>query len=492
MSLGKRIVDALNERGPLTSHDIASLLDANFSSVQTALRRLWKRSVIYRSARPVTFSFLDGDSWVRRTCYVYGVEAGPAEVKVLRWDPYRRRNVEVKVRVELVPYSEEYLRKFDYNLTSKVLRFFEEREVGATAREVAEALGLSVKRASYVLNRLWKKGLLVRKGKWNEKLGKEVPFGSIDRKTMLGWIYGLTLEQCDKRIELGVLDPRVQLIVNEVKKHNGEGRFCPLAYLKAALNVNERTFYWLVEQAKSLHRNLKVVSIGDYKFAYFEDVLTSEQVERQRQYWEKWVEEQHRKSKEIGHLWELYGQEVFNFAERAGDFRFKMAWWRQKKRSGGEWSFSITLSNRREVDRVLQLDFEPFGFQVYLVFEFKFRKGGVTLRDVDEFLDKLRTCKEFGYQDKDGSWKLKSNVIPVMVGFFNRDVALAAMRRGVIVIEGWQLFNYLARKGVKARFDSLIRLSERKGIPFEELLKNRLSKVFGDELVQIPAKNGFM
>jgi len=38
----------------------------------------------------------------------------------------------------------------------------------------------------------------------------------------------------------------------------------------------------------------------------------------------------------------------------------------------------------------------------------------------------------------------------------------------------------------------LIRLSERKGILFEELLKNRLSKVFGDELVQIPAKNGFM
>ncbi len=478
MGVVDRVLDLMSDGVPRSNVDVAKVLGIDRSVACKVLRRLWIKGLLLRSSVPLTFSFVSGGKRVRFTGYIYvRGEPGVYEYSYLRWDQFRRVNVEAKFRFEAVPYSREYLKSYDRGLVERVLNFFREREIGATAREVALALNIPVKNASKLLGRMWRRGLLIRKGKWNEKLGREVPFGSLDRKTMLGWIYGLSEEQCDRRIRFGdVLDPMVQTIVNEVRKHNNDGRFCPLTSLREQLNVSESSFRRMIDLARSIYRNLRIIDIGDYSFAYFEDLMSKDKIEEQLRFWRRWVEEQHKKVRNIGRLWEVYGHHVFDFAERAGDFGFEMVWWKQQRRGTGEWKYNITLSNRREVDRVLQLNFKPFDFTIYLVFEFKYRRGGLKLQDAIDFLDKLRTSREFGYKSIDGTYHLKENVIPVLIGYAKREEAAKIRKLGIILIEGWKLHDYLAKKNIKARFDKLINIAFKRGLDFQEMLKTLLSE----------------
>ena len=96
--------------------------------------------------------------------------------------------------------------------------------------------------------------------------------------------------------------------------------------------------------------------------------------------------------------------------------------------------------------RVLDIVIKPFNIKLTLVFEFKYKSGGLTYRDWRMFVDKLRRSFEFGYRDEHGNYYLKRNVIPILVGYAPRQTLAQIGMEGGIVIQGWALENYLKGK----------------------------------------------
>jgi len=149
---------------------------------------------------------------------------------------------------------------------------------------------------------------------------------------------------------------------------------------------------------------------------------------------------------------------------------------------GSKWNYNITLSNRKEVDRVLDIVIKPFNIKLTLMFKFKYKSGGPTCRDWRSF--------EFGYRDEHGNYHLKRNVIPILVGYAPRQILAQIGMEGGVVIQGWALENYLKGRSPKIPFKYVVRLVLEKGFQPSDALEPIRGKVMriGDSLEEKDAK----
>ena len=97
-------------------------------------------------------------------------------------------------------------------------------------------------------------------------------------------------------------------------------------------------------------------------------------------------------------------------------------------------------------------------FEFEILFEFKYKKGGADARDIKEFLDKLATSYEYGYEEN-GKRYLKLNIIPVLVApSFTKDAIEYARKHGVVLLHTWKFSRMLKNEfGINAEFKRIIK-----------------------------------
>jgi hypothetical protein len=116
----------------------------------------------------------------------------------------------------------------------------------------------------------------------------------------------------------------------------------------------------------------------------------------------------------------------------------------------GKEHYDIRLSNAKEIDRVLQIDFyskDKLLWRHYYPIECKFYRGGATPDHLKEFLDKLRFSTEFGEQIafQEGNQNLqvhvvKQNVHPILISpYFKKETHQQAKKYHVELLPTWLL-----------------------------------------------------
>jgi len=436
--------------------DVVNALGVERSLPSQLLFLLWKRGQLLRTEKPVSFSFLRYGRWHKgsRHYYVRGdlCPSGLGTVEVSSTEALTRRTEVKKLSVRFVGYvvkpRPEHLRR------EAVYKFVKGSGTALSSAEVAAHFKCRNQRAGQMLNSLVKEGLVSRRGLWNERVGKAVPF-------FFGYLYGVTDEQFKAALDQSSRFVNIRFAMErKIDEDSVRGYFTPLRiFVRAPYNYNKDLVTY---HAKNIG-SLKFHEISGNVFVYRPGRLTPEQVLKQTRYWEARIRERGTDSLNIGVFHEDFGQKALDAQKPV----FSHVFWKQKHTSKRFNPYNILISSRRELDRVLQMDtkFGHVSIRNLAVFEFKYHSGGLTKEIVDDFLGKLRNSYEFGYEVeiREGNAVLKTrmikmNVTPIIVcpiiqrggEVVGKEVIEYARRMGVQIISTWQLSRNLGISFKKA------------------------------------------
>ncbi len=479
---------------PRLRGDVARLVGRSESSVSQCLKRLWMEGRVLRSDRPVSVSFVEsrpgvgrywkrvsGHLWIRSDSPLL-TPSGVVEVELPHTEKYTLKETVRKVNVRFVPYREEPAKEARISQEA-VLEWFRSRSMGAVSREVADHFGVPVARATMILEKLRRKGLLERRGRWNPKLAKETPF----RGAIQGYVYGLAgTDQAQKRIEAGegLYSPHAKAVYVEIQKDSRQKRITPYRRIAESLGLSDYETLKAIRVLTEIYPDLVTLKIGGMGFVYDRRLLSEEDVERQVEYWEKRVSKEKLMAGAIGIFHEAYTQKAIDLTFQ--DLEIKMTFWRRVSR--GKVRYDIRLSNGRQIDRVLQVDYYIRGQHLWThlyPIECKFIKGGVRPEHVTEFHDKLRTSLEFGEEVelREGAQTLrvhvvKQNVYPVFIApSFTKEARQLAKKLHIHLLPTWILSKLASEKlGKKLRVQTLFKQYMEQGGPIEEFLARAFKK----------------
>jgi hypothetical protein len=454
-AIDERLVELLET--PQGRMDLVRELKSYPTTVQGRLDRLWRQGKVLRSRQKIHASFVDkkpgvGQYWKKISTFLWiradsrlTTPSGVITVEVPYTERYTLQEFKKKHNVAFIPFSKPVVEnvKQGWLRQREVLKFFRSRDVGAVPSEVAEHFKVRLGRASGILNKMRRQGLIERRGYWNATLGRETPF----QGRIKGYVYGLPgTEQAKKRIEQGegLYSPHVNAILVEIRKDSSLKRFT--SYGKFEDELGQYETLKAIKILIQIYPSLVTATIGGQGFVYDKQFFTGEDIDKQVAYWERHVSIKKRLTGAIGAFHEAFAQHAMDLALKNMDI--KVIFWR--KIGKGKESYNIRLSNAREIDRVLQVDFYDRGkllWRHYYPIECKFYRGGATPEHLKEFIDKLRFSIEFGEQIafQEGNQNLqvhviKQNVHPILISpYFKKETHQQAKKYHVELLPTWLL-----------------------------------------------------
>ncbi|MCD6342037.1 MAG: hypothetical protein J7L83_04215, partial [Thaumarchaeota archaeon] len=315
-------------------------------------------------------------------------------------------------------------------------------DIALTATEIAEKCDANPKRVSTILNKMYRKGEVVRRG-YITKNGREVMF----RGGISGYLYGLPgTNQIEKRLASGEHLPSwTRALYHEIRKYSEMKRWVQVNALAENLGRRPYEIIRMAEKLQSTARSIRIYKSTKSKWLYDDSFFTEDEIRQWMKEAERIDSETGKISQRIGVLHEKYCQAVL---EKLWEKVVCAAKFKQVIRNG-KTSYNIRLSNGREIDRILRLRIhigseELLGFDA--IFEFKYKKGGVEARDIKDFLEKLAKSFEYGYEEG-GRRYMKLCIIPVVVApSFRKDAIEYAKKHGVILLPTWKLAQLLKRE----------------------------------------------
>jgi hypothetical protein len=437
--------------------DLVRELKSYPTTVQCRLDKLWQQGRVFRSREKIHASFVDrkpgvGRYWKKLSTFLWiradsriMTPSGVVTVEVPYTQRYTLEESKKKYNVAFIPFSKPIVEnvKQGWLNQKEVLQFFKNRDIGAVPSEVAQAFNAPLSRASRTLGKMRKQGLLERRGYWNPMLAKETPF----QGRIKGYVYGLPgTDQAKKRIEQGegLYSPHVNAVLVEIRKDSSLKRFT--SYGKFEEELGQYETLKAIKILTQIYPSLITAIIGGQGFIYDKQSFTSEDIDKQVAYWERHVSIKKRLTGAIGAFHEAFSQHAIDLALK--DLDIKVVFWR--KIGKGKESYNIRLSNAKEIDRVLQIDFfyrEKLLWRHYYPIECKFYRGGATPEHLKEFIDKLRFSSEFGEQIafQEGNQNLqvhvvKQNVHPILISpYFKKETHQQAKKYHVELLPTWLL-----------------------------------------------------
>ncbi len=437
--------------------DLVRELKSYPTTVQCRLDKLWQQGKVLRSREKIHASFVDskpgvGRYWKKLSTFLWiradsriMTPSGVVTVEVPYTQRYTLEESEKKHNVAFISFSKPVVEnvKQGWLNQKEVLKFFKNRDIGAVPSEVAQAFNAPLSRASRTLGKMRKQGLLERRGYWNPTLAKETPF----QGRIKGYVYGLPgTDHAKKRIEQGdgLYSPHVNAVLVEIRKDSSLKRFT--SYGKFEDELGQYETLKAIKILTQIYPNLVTAVIGGQGFIYNKQYFTSEDIDKQVAYWERHVSIKKRLTGAIGAFHEAFSQHAIDLALK--DLDIKVVFWR--KIGKGKESYNIRLSNAKEIDRVLQIDFfyrEKLLWRHYYPIECKFYRGGATPEHLKDFIDKLRFSIEFGEQIafQEGNQNLqvhiiKQNVHPILISpYFKKETHQQARKYHVELLPTWLL-----------------------------------------------------
>ena len=442
---------------PCFRMDLVRILRSYPTTVMSNLVELWQEGKIMRSREKVSVCHVErkpgkGKYWRKFTSYLWiradsplMTPSGIVTVELPHTERYTLLESKKKVNVVFISYSKTVMEKAKEGWLSReeVLKFFESRAVGTVSSEVAEYFKTPLNRASRILNKMRKKGLLERRGFFNRILGRETPF----QGQIKGYVYGLPgTDQAQKRIEQGkgLYSPHVNAMLIEIRKDSSQKRFTP--YTKFDKEIGQYETLKGVKILTQIYSNLTTVIISGQGFIYDKKQFTQKDVEKQTWYWKRKISTQKRLSGRIGVFHEAFAQQTVDLALK--NMQIKVTFWRRIV--GGKEHYDIRLSNAKQIDRVLQVDFysnDKLLWRHYYPIECKYYRGGATPQHLREFIDKLRFSREFGTEIelREGNQSLQVHVIkqdvhPILISpYFKKETYRLAKQYHIELVPTWLL-----------------------------------------------------
>lgn len=194
------------------------------------------------------------------------------------------------------------------------------------------------------------------------------------------------------------------------------------------------------------HTNLGIAIRASQDYIYDKTRFTDEDIDKQTKYWELTTSRQRRASSAMGYFHEAFAQKCMDLA--LNNMQIKITFWRRIVK--GKQHYDIKLSNAREIDRVLQVDFyhkKQLLWTHLFPIECKFYHGGATHQHLQEFIDKLRFSNEFGeaLEVREGNQTLqvhviKQNAFPILIApYFKKETYQMAKKHHVELLPIWLL-----------------------------------------------------
>lgn len=456
--------------------DLVRALRSHPTTVQLRLDRFWREGKVLRSREKVSASFVDskpgvGRYWNKFTSFLWiktespvVTASGVVTVELPHTERFTLKESKKQHNVMFLPFTQDLVKDVRGGWVSQkdVLEFFKKRNIGAAPGEVGESLNVPLARASGALNKLRKAGLLERRGYWNARLARETPFMGRIR----GYVYGLPgTDQAKKRIEQGegLYSPHVNGMLIEIRKDSSQKRFT--SYGKFEDEIGEYETLKAIKILTQIYPSLLTVTIAGQGFVYDKTGFLPEDLQNQHEYWEHNISMKRRFTSAIGHFHEAFAQHAINLALK--NLQAKTTFWRRLIK--GKELYEIKLSNAKEIDRVLQIDFysrDKLLWRHYYPIECKFYRGGATPEHLKEFVDKLRFSTEFGelvaLQEGNQTFQvhvIKQNVHPILISpFYKKETHQQAKKYHIELLPTWLLAKLasetLGKKlGMKKMFD---------------------------------------
>jgi hypothetical protein len=244
-----------------------------------------------------------------------------------------------------------------------------------------------------------------------------------------GWLYYIKIEQLSARLtKRDVLTGTKQLIYETVRKHTEIFRqFVRLKNLAKEMAMNPNTVADNVREAMDVYTDLKHVEISGDAFYYIDQLLSLEEFEAEKKYWETEVSERSSYKNALGHCHEQFCQLAIDIMDEKGDFKISQPWWEFVIKNGKKryrvYKPSISDPKKRyEYDRILHIPFSLGKNELVLVFEAKYR-GSLGEGYYRYFNEKLADTQGFGCVRKEKDMlgheiqmrAIKHNVIPLFV-----------------------------------------------------------------------------
>ena len=455
---------------PCFRMDLVRLLRSYPTTVMSYLVQLWKDGKIMRSREKVSVCYVEskpgkGKYWRKFTSFMWlrvdssmMTASGVVTVELPRTERYTLKETKDKVNVVFIPYSKTVVEKAreGWLKEKEIQKFFETRTVGAVSSEVADYFKVPLNRASGTLNKMRKKGLLERRGFFNRILARETPF----QGQIKGYVYGLPgTDQAQKRVEQGkgLYSPHVNAMLIEIRKDSSQKRFTP--YTKFVNEIGQYETLKGIKILTQIYTNLTIVMISGQGFIYDRKEFSQEDVEKQGWYWQRKISSQKRFAGRIGVFHEAFAQQTADLALK--NLQIKVSFWRRIV--GGKEHYDIKLSNAKQIDRVLQIDFYSKGkilWTHYYPIECKYYRGGATPQHLQEFVEKLRFSREFGTQVelREGNQALQVHVIkqdvhPILISpYFKKETYQLAKRYHIELVPTW-LLGKLAGETIGKKLD---------------------------------------
>jgi len=399
----------------------------NLSSQVTRLYqtgRLWASDIQYI----LTLKYSGKWKWSRARTRWYIIPKGPCnplrtEITYEEWDKTARKNVLRKDVLEFEHYSGICQRERVKSTPQLVFEALENSLCALFPREIAEQLKLKPRKVISALftlsvtKRIHKSGWVKSNDSRHERI--------FDR----GWLYYIRIEQLSARLaKRDVLAGTKQLIYETVRKHTEiHHQFVRLKDLTREMGMNPKTVADNVREIMDVYDDLKQIEISGDAFYYIDGVLTSEEFETEKKYWETEVSERSTYKNALGHSHEQFCQLAIDIMDEKGDFKIGQPWWEFVIKNGKKryriYKPSIGDPRRRyEYDRILHIPFPLGKNELVLVFEAKYR-GTLGEGYYRYFNEKLADTQGFGCVRKANDIQehevriraVKHNVIPVFV-----------------------------------------------------------------------------
>lgn len=243
----------------------------------------------------------------------------------------------------------------------------------------------------------------------------------------------------------------------EIRKDSSQKRFTPLT--KFAEKIGEYETLKAIRILTQIYPDLLKTIIGGFGFIYDRRLLSDEDLKFQTKFWEKRVSKRKMLVGAIGAFHEAFAQKAVDLALK--NMQIKVTFWRRVVK--GKEHYDIRLSNGRQIDRVLQVDFyyrKKLLWTHFYPIECKFYKGGIRPDQLLEFIDKLRTSREFGeyVELREGNQTLlvhliKQNVFPIFISpYFKKETYELAKKYHIQLMPTWVL-GKLAGETINKRLD---------------------------------------
>jgi len=399
----------------------------DLSSQVTALfqtGRLWASDIRH----VVTLRYSGKWKWSRARTRWYIIPKGPCnplrtEIAYEEWDKTARKNVLRKDVIEFGRYSSICQRERAKSTPQLVSGVLENSPCALFPREIAEQLELKPRKVISALftlsvtRRIHKSGWVKSNDSRRERI--------FDR----GWLYYIRIEQLSARLaKRDVLAGTKQLIYETVRKHTEiHHQFVRLKDLTREMGMNPKTVADNVREIMDVYDDLKQIEISGDAFYYIDGVLTSEEFETEKKYWETEVSERSTYKNALGHSHEQFCQLAIDIMDEKGDFKIGQPWWEFVIKNGKKryriYKPSIVDPRRRyEYDRILHIPLSLGKNELVLVFEAKYR-GSLGEGYYRYFNEKLADTQGFGCVRKEKDMfgheiqthAVRHNVIPVFV-----------------------------------------------------------------------------